>query len=361
MCRYPIELVNIGLKSWFDARAKVVTERLNSLQEQYHFSPPPSCHEEFFVNATLESAQPKAVWELLNRYRQQCKRLHPYVIAAIHEPLSSDRYLQLGASHSAKRGFAVVAAGGWPEQSRGGADELSSRVLLTYYIIRFLIAFACPEKRDHEAGRKCLFDAKSAPNDIEICSRKAELCDPCGTQVRGATEGEQFEALRAMIEHLRRLAEGKDRSYKKVLITSSQRGEEVASALQLGLDPYVDADLNPHTSFTLSSGTLDSFIQTVRKYDYAVVILTPEDHAMEDNKSKGVLPPNTLFELGACMGALGPTRTIMVTREGDDPGLPSYLRAIRTAEYRPRERERLSEAVQRTCSQIRGLVNESTL
>lgn len=104
-------------------------------------------------------------------------------------------------------------------------------------------------------------------------------------------------------------------------------------------------------------GTLEALVRATRQYDFAILVLTPDDIA----RKKGVrlfLPrDNVVFELGLFMGTLGRDRTfILLKQQKDRIALPSDLDGITTAKFTGKDlrsaSEKLREAITREVSGV---------
>ena len=59
----------------------------------------------------------------------------------------------------------------------------------------------------------------------------------------------------------------------------------------------------------MSKGSLQGLVEQVLKFDFAVLIMTPDDLTEKRGVSEMSPRDNVIFELGLFMGALGPART----------------------------------------------------
>src|ERR1051325_8242527 len=139
-----------------------------------------------------------------------------------------------------------------------------------------------------------------------------------------------------------------------MFIGSSSEGKRIAETIQLVLDEEIDCTVWNQGVFGLSSGTLESLVAAVDDYDFATLVLTPDD-LLEKRDLKGRSPrDNVLFELGLFMGALGRDRTFIVHSRTPPPMLPSDLAGITPATYE--ERSNLEAALGPTCVRIKRAI-----
>ena len=117
----------------------------------------------------------------------------------------------------------------------------------------------------------------------------------------------------------------------RVFIGCSLEGLRYAKIIQLQLAPATRTRIWNQGVFGLSSGTLESLVAERGNFDYAVLILTPDDTRIRRDKEGPIPRDNVIFELGLFMGALGRERVFMVVRKGTE--LPTDLAGILPAVF----------------------------
>lgn len=120
-----------------------------------------------------------------------------------------------------------------------------------------------------------------------------------------------------------------------VFIGSSSEGLAVAQALQLNLDPYAEVILWSQGVFGLSEGSLESLVERLQDFDFAILVLTPDDLTLSRGNEAPSPRDNVVFELGLFMGALGRTRSFIVYDRTADIKLPSDLAGVTAATFQP--------------------------
>ncbi len=136
----------------------------------------------------------------------------------------------------------------------------------------------------------------------------------------------------------------------QVFIGSSAEGLDVAREVELQLEHTALTTIWKDGVFGLGSGTLESLMDALDGFDFAVMVLSPDD-LLESRKSSYASPrDNVIFELGLFMGRLGRKRTFIVHEKGANLKLPSDLDGITASPYR--KRENLSAALSPTCTPI---------
>lgn len=120
----------------------------------------------------------------------------------------------------------------------------------------------------------------------------------------------------------------------RIFVGSSTEGLAVAKLLQLEMDYDAEVTLWSQGVFGLSGGTLETLVKAAAAFDFAVLVLTPDDVVTKREKEKNAPRDNVLFELGLFMGALGRERTYIVhPRVPID--LPTDLAGVTPATYEP--------------------------
>lgn len=75
----------------------------------------------------------------------------------------------------------------------------------------------------------------------------------------------------------------------RLFIGSSKEGKDIADFLQLGLDHDVEVTVWHQGVFGLSKGSLDDLVNASHKFDFAALILTPDDLTNKREKLSTVL------------------------------------------------------------------------
>lgn len=120
-----------------------------------------------------------------------------------------------------------------------------------------------------------------------------------------------------------------------VFVGSSSEGRDIAYAMQTLLDDECQVEVWDQGLFVLTRSTLESLVRSLDKFDFAILILTPDDNRVSRDATATTPRDNVLFEAGLFMGALGLDRVFLVTSRTDPPTLPSDLAGVTVATYRP--------------------------
>ena len=122
------------------------------------------------------------------------------------------------------------------------------------------------------------------------------------------------------------------RSKARLFVGSSVEGLSVANEIQALLDHDAEVTVWHQGVFGPSGGTLESLVQMAPTFDFAVLVLTPDDVVTKRDNSKNAPRDNVLLELGLFIGTLGRERTYFV-HPREDMALPSDLAGINPINY----------------------------
>jgi hypothetical protein len=145
------------------------------------------------------------------------------------------------------------------------------------------------------------------------------------------------------------------RKRPSVFIGSSSEGLKIAKALQVLLDQAYEVATWSQGVFGLSQGTLESLVGALDQFDFAILVLTPDDLVSSRNVSGAAPRDNVLFELGLFMGGLGRDRTFIVYDRTAQLKLPSDLAGVSAATFEPHSSGNLQSSLgaAATCSEDR--------
>src|ERR1700680_2043986 len=118
-----------------------------------------------------------------------------------------------------------------------------------------------------------------------------------------------------------------------IFIGSSSEGLEFARAVRALLAQDAEVTLWNEVFFAVGNTFIDSLVNAFPRFDFAAVVLTPDD--LTTSRDVKTLSPrdNALFELGLFMGHLGRERTFVVRPRSNDLKIPSDLAGLTTAPY----------------------------
>lgn len=143
------------------------------------------------------------------------------------------------------------------------------------------------------------------------------------------------------------------RKRPRVFIGSSTEGLPIAEAIQLGLDHAAECTIWNQAVFALSSTTIETIVDAAAGFDFAVLILTPDDTTTRRGKTADSPRDNLIFELGLFTGILGRARTFLVYPRDTDIHMPSDLAGVTAATYAERSDGNIEAAVGPVCTRIK--------
>ena len=139
-----------------------------------------------------------------------------------------------------------------------------------------------------------------------------------------------------------------------MFVGSSTEGLDFARAVRSLLKDDADITLWNEGFFALGSTFIETLINNLPAFDFAVLVLTPDD--LVSSGENTVLSPrdNLIFEAGLFMGRLGRARTVVLHA---DVKIPSDLAGMTTARFEwTRDVARRTQAVAPACDSIRQIV-----
>src|SRR5262245_40091058 len=116
-------------------------------------------------------------------------------------------------------------------------------------------------------------------------------------------------------------------------VGSSSEGLEPARAIAYQLREDAEVTLWNEGVFGPGRSYLESLVNALDRFDFAVLVFTPDDLVVSRDVS--VLAPrdNIMFELGLFMGRLGRSRTFVVMRGDKGLKLPTDLSGVTVAQF----------------------------
>jgi predicted nucleotide-binding protein len=139
----------------------------------------------------------------------------------------------------------------------------------------------------------------------------------------------------------------------RVFIGSSTEALHIAELIQLGLDKVAECTLWSQGPFKMSQTVVESIVDASAQYDFAVIVLTPDDMTTKRGESYPSARDNVIFELGLFTGALGRARTFMVFPDSGSSHLPSDLAGVTAATYTSRADGNMEAALGPVCTRIK--------
>lgn len=143
-----------------------------------------------------------------------------------------------------------------------------------------------------------------------------------------------------------------------LFIGSSAEGLPAAEAMQQNLDRACETVIWSQGVFGLGDGTLETLVEKLPQFDFALLILTPDDLTESRDNLQQSPRDNVLLELGLCIGFLGRNRTFAVYDRTANLKLPSDLAGVTIADYQPHSSGNLQPSLGAACTTIKNTIAE---
>lgn len=143
-----------------------------------------------------------------------------------------------------------------------------------------------------------------------------------------------------------------------VFIGSSKEGLQIAENIQVNLDYDCEVTLWSQGVFGLSHGTLESLVDRMGSFDFAILVLTQDDLVNLRDFVQPAPRDNVLLELGICIGSLGRRRTFLVYDRSKSLKLPSDLAGVTPATFQLHSSGNLSAALGAPCTLIKNTIRD---
>ena len=146
----------------------------------------------------------------------------------------------------------------------------------------------------------------------------------------------------------------------EIFVGCSTEGLKVARALQEKLKDQAIIQIWDQGLFEPGDFVLETLLNSLAKFDYAILILRADDEMTVRNEKKVVSRDNVLFELGLFMGQLGRKKTIVLYDRHSKPKIISDLAGLTFATF-DGENPDLSTALISACDQINQNIKDTFL
>jgi hypothetical protein len=144
-----------------------------------------------------------------------------------------------------------------------------------------------------------------------------------------------------------------------LFIGSSSEGLDFARAVRAGLASDAEITIWDEGFFALGQTFIESLMNALPRFDFAVLVLTPDDLMVSRDTEVFGPRDNVLFELGLFMGRLGRSRTFVLHQATHALKMPTDLAGVVTAAYDwPRQDHNHRAAVGAACDSIRQAIRD---
>ncbi len=140
----------------------------------------------------------------------------------------------------------------------------------------------------------------------------------------------------------------------RVFIGSSTEGLEIAKAVQSNLESAAEVTIWSQDVFLPGAHILESLLRQAERSDFAVFVFSTDDIVSIRGSEQLTVRDNVVFELGLCIGLLGPKRSFMIMPNIQNLRIPSDLSGINAATFDPHRSDKdLVAALGPACNKIR--------
>jgi predicted nucleotide-binding protein len=200
-----------------------------------------------------------------------------------------------------------------------------------------------------------LLDAAGGPRPCRPVVRRAcavDICVSAWLNFCASKNDLQTCKIRSSFHHRKNIM-----NKPSVFIGSSSEGLEFARAIRSLLNSDSEVTLWNEGFFKLGNTFIETLINSLPRFDFGVLVLTPDDLVNSKNITSLGPRDNVIFELGLFMGRLGRARTFVVHQADAAVKLPTDLAGVTTARYEwPRSGNDHEGAVGAACDSIRKAI-----
>ena len=144
-----------------------------------------------------------------------------------------------------------------------------------------------------------------------------------------------------------------------LFVGSSSEGVEAAEAIQVNLERDAEITLWSHGAFGPNEGYLESLVSALDRFDFAILVLTPDDLVSSREIVNQAPRDNVMFELGLFMGRLGRNRTFAVRSDAPTMRLPTDLAGVNLLSFQAERSDgNLIAALGPACTRIRQIIRD---
>ena len=144
-----------------------------------------------------------------------------------------------------------------------------------------------------------------------------------------------------------------------VFIGSSTEGLKIAKTIQLLLDRVCEVTIWSQGVFGLSKGYLEELVSSLEKFDFAILVLTPDDMTISRETESDSPRDNVIFELGLFVGGIGRNRTYVVYDRTKKIKIPSELAGISMATFELHSNGNLESSLGACCTRIENEIEKN--
>jgi Predicted nucleotide-binding protein containing TIR-like domain len=140
-----------------------------------------------------------------------------------------------------------------------------------------------------------------------------------------------------------------------LVIGSSQKGLEAAEEIKKQLSDTAEVTIWPEL-FLPNENYFSSLLTTNLKFDFSVMIFTPDDNLITKEKEVKSARDNVIFELGLAIGRLGAKRSFAVIEKSVN--IPTDLAGLKLLKFEKNDAVSLEQSLAPACTQLRKIIKE---
>jgi predicted nucleotide-binding protein len=143
-----------------------------------------------------------------------------------------------------------------------------------------------------------------------------------------------------------------------LFIGSSEEGLPFARAARFLLNDDADITIWNEGFFQLGGTFIETLVNELERFDFALLVITPDDFVRARDVEGFGPRDNVLFELGLFMGRLGRARTFLL-HQSSSIKIPTDLSGMKAAKYNwPTDDDNRRKAIAAACDMIRDVMRD---
>lgn len=140
-----------------------------------------------------------------------------------------------------------------------------------------------------------------------------------------------------------------------LVIGSSQKGLPVAKEIEDKLKDIAEITVWPDL-FVPNENYLSTLLVSNLKFDFAIMVFTPDDDLMVKEKSVKSARDNVIFELGLAFGRLGARRSFAVIERSVN--IPTDLAGLKLLKFESSDAQPLTVILEPVCKTLREIIEQ---
>ena len=143
-----------------------------------------------------------------------------------------------------------------------------------------------------------------------------------------------------------------------VFVGTTRGSESLGRAIQVNLDRDFEVVLWTQGFFEAGAGILECLERKLDHYDFAIIVLTPDDFLITRGQQGPTSRANLIYELGLFTGRLGRERVFALCDRSVDMILPSDLDGVTQLRYEMHASGNTQAALGAACTEIAARISK---